>query len=293
MEPAPVGKGDWFGRPLAGVGQQWSDLTVNTTASADGTTIAFDTIGSGPPVVVIGGAFSTADAGRPLAAALAAVGRTGVVMDRRGRGGSGDSAPYAPEREAEDIVAVIAAVGGDAAVLGHSSGAILTLLAAADGAPMTHAFLSEPPFRFGVGEPAGDFPARLQELVDQGRPEEAVTLFQREGVGLPDAVIDNIRSAPFYPALVAIAQTVVYDATIARHFSTPSPAMLATPVPVTILRGDPTYPLLVEAADRLARAMPVAEVVVVPESRDHGVDPAGTSREIVRILDAAADAGPR
>ena len=117
--------------------------------SDDGTLIAFHQVGHGAPVVIVGGAFSTAEAGAPLAAALAAAGLSGVTVDRRARGNSGDTAPYAPAREAEDLAAVIDAIGGEAAVIGHSSGAVLALFAAAEGVPMTHLFLSEPPFRFG------------------------------------------------------------------------------------------------------------------------------------------------
>jgi pimeloyl-ACP methyl ester carboxylesterase len=205
-------------------------------------------------------------------------------MDRRARGNSGDTAPYLPAREAEDLAAVIDAIGGAAAVIGHSSGAVLALFAAAEGVPMTHLFLSEPPFHFGEGEPPADLPERLQALVDEGRADEAVVLFQREAVGLPDAVIEQIRSSPMFSALIPLAQSTVYDALLTRAVSTPTRAMLGVEIPVTILRGEPTFPMLVAATDRLAELMPQAELVVVPESRDHGVDPAGTVREIRRRL---------
>ena len=257
---------------------------MDLTTSADGTQIAFDRVGEGPPIVIVGGAFSTAAAGAPLAAELAAAGFQGVTVDRRARGGSGDTAPYDPAREAEDLAAVIGAVGGEGAVLGHSSGAILALLAAAEGVPVSHLFLSEPPFRFGEAEPAPDLPERLQALVDGGRPEEAVTLFQREGVGLPEAVVEQIRASPLFASLVPLAQSVVYDALLTRAVSTPTAAMTGVAVPVTILRGEPTFPILVAAAERLAEAMSQSELVVVPESHDHGVDPAGTVREIRRRL---------
>ena len=254
--------------------------------SGDGTRISFNRVGSGLPVVIVGGAFSTAEAGTPLAEAFADVGLQGVTVDRRARGGSGDTAPYLPIREAEDLAAVIDAVGGQAAVLGHSSGAVLGLFAAAEGVPMWHLFLSEPPFRFGEGEPPADLPARLQSLVDDGRGGEAVVLFQREGVGLPEPVIEQIRSSPLFAALVPLAQSTVYDAVLTAAVSTPTAAMIDPPIPVTILRGDPTFPLLVAATDRLAEVMHEAELVVVPESRDHGLDPAGTVREIRRRLAA-------
>lgn len=249
-------------------------------ASADGTRIAFHQVGDGAPVVIVGGAFSTAEAGAPLAAVLAAAGLRGVTVDRRARGNSGDTAPYEPAREVEDLAAVITAIGGGAAVIGHSSGAVLALYAAAQGVPMTHLFLSEPPFRFGEGEPPADLPDRLQALIDDGHPDEAVVLFQREAVGLPDPVIEQVRSSPMFASLVPLAQSTVYDALLTSAVSTPTAAMIEVTVPVTILRGQPTFPILVSATDRLAELMPHAELVVVPESHDHGVDPDGTVREI-------------
>ncbi len=252
--------------------------------SADGTRIAFRAVGEGPPVVIVGGAFSTSEAGGPLAAALASAGCCGVTLDRRGRGGSGDTPPYLPMREVEDLASVITAVGGGAAVIGHSSGAILALLAVAEGVPVTQLFLSEPPFRFGVDEPAGDLPERLQSLVDAGDPEGAVILFQRKAVGLADDVIEQIRSSPIFGSLVPLAQSTVYDALLTRAFSTPAASMTGVDLPVTILRGEPTFPVLVTAVERLAELMPKAEVVVVPESRNHALDPAGTAREITSRL---------
>jgi pimeloyl-ACP methyl ester carboxylesterase len=112
---------------------------MERTDSADGTRIAYEHVGEGYPVVVVGGAFSTWEAGLPLATALAGLGLSGVAYDRRARAGSGDTAPYAPFREAEDLTAVIDAVGGRAAVLGHSSGAVLALFAAGEGGRSTSA----------------------------------------------------------------------------------------------------------------------------------------------------------
>ncbi|WP_214403369.1 alpha/beta fold hydrolase [Pseudonocardia lacus] len=248
--------------------------------SADGTPIAYHRFGTGRPVVFVGGALATAAAAAPLAAAFARAGLQGVTYDRRGRGASGDTAPYAPEREAEDLHAVIDAVGGDAVVLGHSAGAVLALFAAAGGVPVTHLFLSEPPLRFGRAEPAADLATRLQALVDQGHDEQAVRLFLGEAVGLPEQAVEALRASPAFAEMLPLARTTAYDHRLVASLSTPTAAMLAVGVPTTILRGDPTMPLLVTAAERLAAAMPGAELVVVPESRDHGVDPAGTVREV-------------
>ena len=105
---------------------------MRTVNSADGTAIAFDLFGSGPPVIMVVGAFNTRSGTEPLAVALQDR-FTVLNYDRRGRGDSGDTLPYAVEREIEDIDALIDAAGGSAAVFGHSSGATLALRAAAQG----------------------------------------------------------------------------------------------------------------------------------------------------------------
>ncbi|GAB32336.1 alpha/beta fold hydrolase [Gordonia otitidis] len=248
--------------------------------SADGTPIACGTVGTGPVVVVVNGAMSTASDARGIADALAGQGFTGVVYDRRARGESGDTRPYVPEREVEDLAAVIEAAGGRAAVLGHSSGAIVALFAASRGVSIEHLFLSEPPFRFGMGEPDPTLPERLQQLVDDGHRGEAVTTFQLEGVGLPKEIVEQIRSSPMFDGLVAIAQSVVYDATIARDLSDPTAEMCAVRTPTTVLLGAETFPLLEAAAPRVADELDSAELVRVPESVGHRVDPLATARVV-------------
>jgi pimeloyl-ACP methyl ester carboxylesterase len=257
-----------------------TDSQTATVESADGTRIAYRCVGAGQPVVVVGGALSTADAGAPLAAALADAGLQGVTYDRRGHGDSGDTAPYAPEREAEDLGAVIEAIGGGAAVFGHSSGAVLALFAAARGVPVTRLFLSEPPLRFGQDEPAADLGKRLQALVNEGKNDEAVLLFLREDVGLPEPAIEALQASEDFAGLVPLAQSVVYDHRLVEALSTPTESMIGVDIPTTILRGEPTMPMLCAAVERLADVMPGADLVVVPESHDHRVDPVGTAREI-------------
>lgn len=257
---------------------------MESVNSADGTRIAFETRGDGPPVVIVGGAMSTSAASAALADELASRGFRAVAYDRRARGESGDTPPYAPEREAEDLWAVIRAVGGEAAVLGHSSGAVLALFAAGLGAPVTHLFLSEPPFPFDAADPDDTAPERLQALVDAGDDRGAITMFQRDVVGLPDELIDRIAHSPTFDALLPLAQSVVYDALLSRALPAPTEEMRATAARVTILRGEPTFPVIVRSCDLLAAAMPAAELVVVPESHDHGADPVGTAREIAARL---------
>jgi len=134
-------------------------------------------VGAGPAVVIVNGALSTAHDAAEIARAFAEAGLRAITYDRRSRGDSGDGDAAAPEREVEDLAAVIAASGGETAVIGHSSGAVLALFAAGQGVPMSRLFLSEPPFRFNEGDPAPDLEDRLQAFVDDGHPEEAVVLF--------------------------------------------------------------------------------------------------------------------
>lgn len=253
---------------------------MNTVSSADGTPIAYEETGDGPVVVIVNGAMSTAADAAGLATALADAGFRAVTWDRRARGSSGDARDSTPEREAEDLAAVIDGVGGDAAVLGHSSGAVLALVAASRGVPVRTLFLSEPPLRFGVDEPAADLAERLQALVDAGQPEEAIVTFQLEGVGLPREMVDGIRASDQFAALVPLAQSTVYDTNLVRVASTPSTEMLSVGAPVAVLRGAQTFPMLITAADRLADEIDGAELVVVPESVMHRPDPAATARVV-------------
>ena len=186
------------------------------STSADGTAIAYEQRGDGPTVVIVNGALSLAADAGGIAEALADAGFLAVTWDRRARGSSGDRRGSTPEDEVADLAAVIKAIGGDAAVLGHSSGAVLALFAASLGVPVRALFLSEPPFRFGVDEPAPDLAERLQRFVDDGNGEDAVAIFQLEGVGLPQEMVDAGRASGQLTALAPLGQSAVYDVQLTR-----------------------------------------------------------------------------
>ena len=188
---------------------------MNTVTSADGTKIAFDQLGAGPPLIMLAGAFNDRSTTAPLADALKDQ-FTVLNYDRRGRGESGDTAPYAVQREIEDLVALIAEAGGASCVFGYSSGATLALRAAASGLPVTRLALYEPPFLVDHSRPAppADLADQLAALISLDRRGDAVELYQLQGIGLPEPVVAQIRQAPFRPGLEAIAHTLVYDATI-------------------------------------------------------------------------------
>ncbi|MBO3101876.1 alpha/beta fold hydrolase [Cellulomonas fengjieae] len=260
---------------------------MQTLISADGTPIAYERTGDGPAVVLTTGAFNDHTTGAELAALLDED-HTAVTYDRRARGRSGDTAPYAVERELEDLAAVIEVAGGSAAVFGFSSGGVLALAAAAAGLPITHLALYEAPFALGTlpARPA-DLPARLTALIADGRPGDAVALFQTEGIGLPPTVVEQLRDSSAWPALVAIAQSTVYDATLTSTLGVPTPAMRAVDVPTVVLTGAQTWPGLAESAAALAAMLPRGRHVVVPGGADHGI-PAESTAAAVRDLLASS-----
>lgn len=248
--------------------------------SADGTRIAYERGGTGRPIVFATGAFNDHTTAAPLADRLAGD-FTVLTYDRRARGGSGDTRPYAIEREVEDLAALIDLVGGEAAVFGFSSGALLAVYAAAAKLRITHLALYEAPYAMPGQADKADLPQRLEDLVRQGRPGDAVVLFQTEGIGLPPDVVAQIRQSPMFPALEAIAQSTVYDATITAAFATPDPARTGVDVPALVMNGSETWPGLARAARALADALPRGRHQEIPGGADHGI-PAEETADAVR-----------
>jgi pimeloyl-ACP methyl ester carboxylesterase len=142
---------------------------------------------------------------------------TVYTYDRRGRGDSGDTAPYAVQREIEDLEAMIEAAGGSAFVFGHSSGAVLALRAAGQlGDKIKKLALYEPPFILDDSRPPipTDYVQHLRNLIAAGRPEDALAYFMTVAVGIPAEYIDGMKGAPFWASSVAVAHTISYDGEI-------------------------------------------------------------------------------
>jgi pimeloyl-ACP methyl ester carboxylesterase len=251
---------------------------MNTLTSTDGTTIAYERSGSGPAIVFVAGAFNDRATLAPLAAQLAGD-FTVVTYDRRARGDSGNTKPWSIDREIDDLDALIAEVGTGAHVFGFSSGGILGLAAAARGSAISRLVCYEPPYPFGEGN-AADLPARLGELVDSGRAADAVELFQLEAIGLPPEVVAQIRRSPMFPALEAMAQSVVYDSTITTG-STP-PTTVATPT--LVISGAQTFPGLDRSAELTAAALPKGRHVEVPGGAHHTIEPEVTAPVVAEFL---------
>jgi pimeloyl-ACP methyl ester carboxylesterase len=226
---------------------------METVASADGTMIAFDQLGDGPPIIMIVGAFNDRSKTMPLAKVLEPR-FTVFNYDRRGRGGSGDTAPYSVEREVEDLGALVDEAGGASAVFGYSSGAVLALRAAASGLAITKLALYEPPFLVDERRPRppADLPEQLAELVCAGRRGDAVELYQTKAVGIPEDVVAQLRHAPFRPGLEAIAHTLIYDAAIVGDLSLPTELIASIRTPTLVIDGEDSSPLMRDGARAVA-----------------------------------------
>ncbi|MET8948761.1 alpha/beta fold hydrolase [Streptomyces sp. NPDC004542] len=242
------------------------------TLSRDGTRIAYTTTGEGPAVVLVSGAMSTGGTVAPLAHCLAGRCRA-VVYDRRGRGGSGDTAPYAVEREVEDIAALIEAVGGEAAVYGISSGGALALRAAAGGLPVRRVAVYETPFAVDEAGAQGraEYTGKLGEALADGRRGDAVELFLRL-TGLAEEMIQGARRSPMWADMEAIAPTLAYDDAVMGDGLVPRDRLASLRVPVLAVAGGASPGWLREATRTVAQAALTGTYRVL-EAQTHMVDP--------------------
>lgn len=233
--------------------------------SADGTTIAFERTGDGPPVIIVAAALSDRSDTRKLAAMLAPH-FTVVNYDRRGRGASGDTPPYAVERECEDIEALVKEVGGSASLFGSSSGAVLALEAATRGVGVERLALFEPPLVVSERHAAReeDLADRVGEALGAGRRGEAVARFMNGAVGVPKAGVWMMRLMPrTWRNLEAMAHTIPYDLAIMdgyrRGGPLPAERWASVAVRTLVLDGAKSPEHLRAAASALADALPTAE----------------------------------
>ena len=196
-----------------------------------------------------------------------------------GVGSSGDTAPYAVDREVEDLEALIVEAGGSAFVFGHSSGAALALEAAARGLAITRLALYEPPFIVDDSRPRPpeDFAAQLTELIASGRRGDAVELFMTKGVDLPADAVAQMRNAPMWPAFEAMAHTLVYNVAIMGDFSVPAERVGSVTIPTLVLDGGESPAWARHAVQAVVDALPNAQRRTL-EGQTHGAAPGSSPR---------------
>lgn len=245
---------------------------METVTSKDGTTIAFDRLGAGPPVVLVCGGSVDRMADAAISQELSSD-FTVFNYDRRGRGDSSDTPPYAIEREVEDIEAVIDAAGGSANLWGSSSGAVLALIATAGGASVTKLALWEPPFIIDENaRPPKDQVEQYETMIAEGRRGDAAEYFMTKVVGMPPEFVADARTQPWWAGQEAIAHTLAYDARIMGDYSIPMETAASVKVPTVVLAGGADMPFMRESAKALAEALPDGEARYL-DGQGHNVDP--------------------
>ena len=233
-----------------GVKNSLSDM--QTATSADGTNIAYWRSGDGPPLLLVHGALSDRTAWiliQPLLAERFTV----YAMNRRGREGSGEPLPHAIEREFEDIVAVVDAIGEPVHLLGHSGGALCALGAALLTDRLRSLILYEPP---PPGSRVDVELKSLREMIHKSKAEDIVLEFLRTGPRVPKEDIERVKQSPIWPHIVALAPTLASELDAVAAYDFDASRYSTLDIPLLLLLGSKSPPVLREVSDALADVVP-------------------------------------
>jgi pimeloyl-ACP methyl ester carboxylesterase len=266
---------------------------MNRVTSKDGTPIAYDRQGSGPAVILVGGAFVDRSENAPLATELAQR-FTVYNYDRRGRGQSGDTQPYALDREIEDLQALIAEAGGSAHLYGVSSGGALVLEAVAAGVAADRLAVYEVPYNMADDGPQRqrEYAETLEGLLAEGRRGDAAELFMRVA-GASEEMVAGARSSPVWPGLEALAHTLAYDAACMGNGQPPTDRLARITRPTLVATGGASAESFVggggdffdRAADAIAASVPSARRETLA-GQTHMVDPKALAPVLERFFRA-------
>jgi pimeloyl-ACP methyl ester carboxylesterase len=270
------------------------DVPMDRVTSRDGTSIAYERQGDGPAVVLVGGGLDDGSENAPLVPELA---RWFTVYNyaRRGRGDSGDTMPYALEREIEDLDALVAEAGGSAHLYGVSSGGALALEAAAAGTGADRVAVYEVPYCLGgdMLRRARDYVERLGPLLAEGRRGDALELFMRFA-GSSEEDVAGARSSPWWPGLEATAHTLAYDAACMGDYRPPTARLASIRQPVLVATGgvSPDAQLgmgglppdfFEQAGDAIAASVPRADRTTF-QGQGHVADPKAVAPVLARFF---------
>lgn len=259
-------------------------MRVETFESSDGTRIAWERSGSGPVLVIVGGALASRATDQGLARHLAA--RFDVVTyDRRGRGDSSDTPPYAADLEVEDLEGLIDAVGGHAFVYGRGTGAVLALRSAADGVAMDALVVHEPPYIVGDARPLppADLAARVRGMVANARPGDAVERYLAEAAGVGPTGVLRLRDSPTWSSMEAVAATITHDLALMDDWRLPSGRLTRIGTPSAVLDGSVSPAWLRLAAREVAAAIPDAQALTL-QTTGGAADAAVIASALVGLL---------
>ena len=247
---------------------------MRTATSQDGTKIAYDTTGKGPALILVLGALNTRKSGARLAKLLAAQ-FTVISYDRRGRGDSTDTAPYSPQREVEDIAALIGAISEPVCLYGHSSGGALALEAAIRlHNKIGKLTIYEVSYTLdkNARKAANEYYKTLKKVLAAGRKADAVALFVRS-VGVSDKQIQAMKRMPMWKGLVKLAPTLAYDSEIlGKGHALPAPRLSRITIPTLVMHGGAGAPFMRDAARAISETIPQAQLRTLAD-QTHGVSP--------------------
>jgi len=267
-------------------------MDMSTVISKDGTRITYDKTGEGPALILVGGMFEqrAMDSETAQLAALPLLAQHFSVYhyDRRGRGDSTDTQPYAVEREIEDIEALINEAGGSAFVFGISSGAALAFEAAlALGGKVKKLAMYEAPYNDDAAARQAwkNFRRQLREVLATGRRGDAVALFMML-LGVPADQVEGMRQHPMWPMWEAIAETIAYDAAVlGEDASVPTGRAVRVGVPALIMDGEVSYPFMHTTAAALVSAILNAQHRTL-EGQTHEVSPEALAPVLVEFFNS-------
>ena len=247
---------------------------VPRVTSKDGTRIAYDKVGRGPVAILILGALNSRKSGARLAKLLASR-FTAISYDRRGRGDSTDTAPYSPQREVEDVAALVDAVGGPVCLYGHSSGAAIALQATLKLRKQVRKLaIYEAPYALDAAarKAANNYDRQLDELLASKRYGDAVALFIR-AVGVSDKQVQAMKKMPMWRGLEAMAPTLAYESgVLGEGHSLPTALLASITTPTLVMHGGTGAPAMRDAARAIKEAIPNAKLRTLAGQK-HGVSP--------------------
>jgi pimeloyl-ACP methyl ester carboxylesterase len=240
-------------------------------SSRDGTMIGFRRSGAGRPLLLVHG--TTADH-RRWSALSPHFERNFTVyaMDRRGRGGSGDAPDYDIMREAEDVAALVQAIGEPVFVLGHSYGGLCSLEAALLTDRMSRLILYEPPVPTGVPIYPTGVPEQIQALVDKRELEAALELFMRAVVRMPDHELETYRQLPMWKERIRLAPTISRELAVDRTYRFNAAKFAGLQVPTMLLLGGDSPPPFRQAIEMVNAALPDSRIIIMPGQRHIAMD---------------------
>lgn len=266
-------------RRLGGDGSRRGEGASEMThvLSKDGTHIAYHCSGAGPSLVLVHGTGTDHRYWAPLLPALTGH-FTVYAVDRRGRGQSGDTAPYAIEREFEDVAALLSSIPGDVNLLGHSYGAICSLEAALRTRCVSGLALYEPPIHTSVVVP---YPTKALErfhaLLEAGDTEQALVMVYEEA-GTPRDELRQLRAQPDWPARIQAAHTIPREFDGARNYVLDADRTRRLTTPTLLLLGSLTTPSYAAATEALHESLASSRMALLPR---HGHEAVVTAPALV------------